>query len=389
APCGPQKYPKKRGSAELGLVIGMPISKIHAQPLETPRPLDVFLLLDQSGSMRWTDPENIRLEAARYFTKYLAAFYTDIFDHHLGLINFGTTAPVEAMVPLMPLDRQAISSIESKIVPLDLGDTSFINALQLAVQSFASAEEGRERAVVIFTDGEPDDPRKLSKEAYFKEIKEFVAKNMAEVSLYVVAVDVEGKYWPEDKQFWGEITRGRIFGLPSVKEAELDKIYSTILLELLRIPELHWDEVPEEGLEVKIDPYLEKVTFSVLKERAEVEFSLIRGDGEKVRPEDPDVAYSSGRLFEIYAISEPAPGMWKYTITKGRGRVEVGRAFIRVEAKLLQPLSPYPQGKTMELLASFRKRDGSPIKELPAYPLWMGARVIKPGVQKFLSSSRR
>ncbi|WP_176237266.1 hypothetical protein, partial [Candidatus Hakubella thermalkaliphila] len=83
------------------------------------------------------------------------------------------------------------------------------------------------------------------------------------------------------------------------------------------------------------------------------------------------------------------PGMGKETVTTGRGRGEVARAFIRVESKLLQPLSPYPQGKTMELLASFRKRDGSPIKELPAYPLWMGARVIKPGVQKFLSSSRR
>ena len=360
------------------LVIGLPILQVQAQPFETPRPLDVFLLLDQSEGMRWVDPENIRLEAARYFTNHLAAFYPDVFDLHLGLINFGTTAPVVKMVPLTPVDRQAIPYIERKIVPLDLGYTSFINALQVAAQSFASAAEGRERAVVIFTDGRPNDPRKLSTEAYFKEIQEFVAKNMAEVSLYVIAVGVEGRYWPEDKQLWEEITRGRVFELRAVDERELEKIYNTIVFQLLRIPELHWDEVPEEGLEVKIDPYLEKVTFSVLKENPEVEFSLIRGDGEKVRPEDPDVTYSSGRLFEIYAISEPAPGMWKYTITKGRGRVEVGRALIRVEAKLLQPLSPHPQGKTMALLASFRKRDGSPIKELPAYPLWMGARVMRP-----------
>ncbi|GFP31545.1 hypothetical protein, partial [Candidatus Hakubella thermalkaliphila] len=60
------------------LVMGLPILQVQAQPLETPRPLDVFLLLDQSEGMRWVDPENIRLEAARYFTKYLAAFYTDI-----------------------------------------------------------------------------------------------------------------------------------------------------------------------------------------------------------------------------------------------------------------------------------------------------------------------
>jgi hypothetical protein len=65
------------------LVTGLPILQVQAQPLETPRPLDVFLLLDQSEGMRWVDPENIRLEAARGFTRYLAAFYTDIFDCHL------------------------------------------------------------------------------------------------------------------------------------------------------------------------------------------------------------------------------------------------------------------------------------------------------------------
>ncbi|GFP37608.1 hypothetical protein HKBW3S44_01284 [Candidatus Hakubella thermalkaliphila] len=362
------------------LVMGLPILQVQAQPLETPRPLDVFLLLDQSEGMRWVDPENIRLEAARYFTKYLAAFYTDIFDHHLGLINFGTTAPAEKMVPLTPLDRQAISSIERKIVPLDLGYTSFINALQVAAQSFASGAEGRKRAVVIFTDGRPNDRRELTTEAYFKEIEEFVAKNIAEVSLYVIAVGAEGKSWSLDKQFWEEITRGRVFELRAVDEVELEKIYNTIVFQLLRISELHWDQVPEEGLEIKIEPYLDKVAFSVLKENPEVEFSLIRDDGEKVRPGDPDVTYySSGRLFEIYAISEPSAGIWRYTITRGRGRVEVGKALTRVEVKLVQPFSPHPQGKNMELLASFRKRDGSPIKELATYPLWIGARVIKPG----------
>lgn len=350
--------------------------------VEIPRPIDMFLLIDQSGSMKKTDPEGVRVEASRYLASFLAAHRTDVFDHRLGVINFGTTAPESEMLPLASLLGANLDLIKKRVIPLDLGDTSFISALQRASQEFKKEKErlDRQKAIVIFTDGEPYDPRKLSKEGYFQEIREFIYSELKDTAIYIVAIDATGSYWPKDKGYWNAIVGGRTFSITQMEERALDKIYGSIVMKLLKAPEIRWDNVPPEGLEVEIEPYLERVTFSIIKENPDVELVIIRENGQKLS-KDPSV-YSSGRLSEVYTVVDPSPGIWKYKIEKGKGKVEVGKAIIPVAVRFLSPISPHPKGKPMKIVASFLKRDGSPVKEHPAYRLWLGASLTTPEGQK-------
>jgi len=362
--------------------MGMPHA-MEGATIEVPSPIDVFLLIDQSGSMKQTDPEGARLEASKYLVGFLAAERTEVFDHRLGVIHFGTTAPADKMLPLTPLVEANLKSIKEKLVPLDLGDTSFIAALQRAAQGFQGVRREteapkRQQAIVIFTDGEPDDPRKLSKEAYFREIQDFVSKELAETAIYVVAIDAKGSYWPKDRRYWERIASGGTYRLERMDEKELEKVFTGILLKLLKRVEIKWDNVPAEGLDVEVEPYLERITFSILKENPEVRLTIRRANGQTLTQKDPDVRYFPGRRSEIFSVADPSPGRWKYEIEKGRGKVEVGKAVIPIEVRLRSPSSPHPQGKPMRVAATFLKRDGTPVKEHPAYRLWLGAKLITP-----------
>lgn len=367
-------------------VISIPL-KAEGAAAEILPPIDVFLLIDQSGSMKKTDPQGVRLEASKYLVDFLSADRTEVLDHRLGVINFGTTAPEEKMFPLMSLVEANLEPIKQKMVALDLGDTSFIAALQRAAQGFKKEKEAlkRQQAIVIFTDGEPDDPRKLSKEAYFHEIQHFVSKELPETTIYVVAIDAKGSYWPKDKRYWDQIVSERTYKLERMDEQELEKIFSGILIKLLKTAEIKWDNVPVQGLDVEVEPYLERITFSILKENPEVKLTILRENGQKLTEKDPGVKYYPGRVREIFSVADPSPGIWKYRIEEGRGKVEVGKAVIPIEVRLLSPYSPYPQGKTMSVVATFLKRDGTPVKEHRAYGLWLGAKVLTPeGKEQFV-----
>jgi len=353
------------------------------QQVTVPKPLDIFLAIDQSGSMKLSDPDNVRLNSAKYFIDFLAAHRSDYFNHRIGIINFGDKPPVnpdDEMVLLTDLSADKLEQLKAFIKAMNLGDTSFINALRKAHEGFLKAGDlkGRQKVIILFTDGEPDDSRKWSKEKYFAEISDFVAKNLNDCQLILIGIDARSVYWESDSKFWSEITNGRLYRLSKMEEKELDKIYSSIVTQLLRVPEIRWDNVPPEGLNVRIEPYLEKVTFSILKENPEVKLAIYQADGKIVSSKSKDVKYFQHDFSEIYSISDPEPGIWTYKIEKGKGKVEVGKTIIPIEVKLLSPQIPHPYGKPIKVRASFLKRDGSAVREHPGYRLWLGAKVITP-----------
>ena len=72
---------------------------------------DIFLLLDQSGSMNGyrghpaTDPDGLRVQASKYLIRNIAQKATSELPHRIGIVNFGTTAPADLTVPLTEVTR--------------------------------------------------------------------------------------------------------------------------------------------------------------------------------------------------------------------------------------------------------------------------------------------
>ena len=99
-------------------------------------PLAVWLLIDNSNSMYekdgvGSDPDLLRLDAARLFLSYLGVDEQDLV-HQAGVIFFGTGA--ETVVPLTPLtDDENRAALFSQISdPPRMGWTDHLVALQLA-----------------------------------------------------------------------------------------------------------------------------------------------------------------------------------------------------------------------------------------------------------------
>ncbi|HDR00479.1 MAG TPA: VWA domain-containing protein, partial [candidate division WOR-3 bacterium] len=169
----------------------------------TPRPLDIVLVLDQSSSMRWTDPENNRVEASRFFVDFLSSYWAREQDHRVGLVNFGDKKPpnpedeVHYLISLDTANLAERNRLLGRIKPLDLVYTSFIEAFRTARILFdqAPADRERQRVIVLLTDGEPDDTRRLSRAAYFEELIRYYNDSLAGCNLHVIGLDINDGYW--------------------------------------------------------------------------------------------------------------------------------------------------------------------------------------------------
>lgn len=126
------------------------------------RPYATALLLDQSGSIRQTDPTGAKLFSSKAFLDGLGA------DNHALLSAFASGA--SAVIPTPPLTvygpfRAGAAATEyfptlDSLASLVGGDTPLyqsIDALRQQVVSDASLPAGIARAMIVFTDGEDTD----------------------------------------------------------------------------------------------------------------------------------------------------------------------------------------------------------------------------------------
>ncbi|MEO0094128.1 MAG: vWA domain-containing protein, partial [candidate division WOR-3 bacterium] len=255
-------------------------------PQAIPKPLDIFLLLDQSGSMKQTDPQNNRIEAARFLVDYLASYWAKVQDHRVGLINFGDSIPPnpeDEMVGLTSLDtakRTKIDTLKQKIISLDLRDTKFIEAFRKAKKGFLIAQDTipRQKVIILLTDGEPDDQRRLTRDAYFREITTYFNDSLSDCHLYVLAIDINNRYWSSNEPYWRRIAR-YTERLVSVEEERLKEAFWRVTSMEMEVVAERWYRIPPEGLKVTLDPYLEGVTFTLHRELPQAEITILDPNG--------------------------------------------------------------------------------------------------------------
>jgi len=355
-----------------------------------PKPLDVLLLLDQSGSMIETDPQNNRIEAGRFLIDYLSSYWAKEQDHRLGVINFGDKPPLnpeDEIGELTSLDtskKDAVERLKQKIKPLDLGDTKFIDAFKKAKEEFSLKRDTipRQKVIILLTDGEPDDDRRWSRERYFNEIIDYFRNFLADCHLYVLGIDIPNRYWSYNEPYWRRIAK-YTERLVSVEEKKLKEAFWRVISMEMEAVAKEWFSIPPEGFKIFLDPYLEKVTFTFHREFSDAEVTIYDPKGRKIEEKLPEI----DKMVEtpktiIWKVEEPMPGEWLCKIERGEGKVEIGTAQIPIQPRLIYPKEIHPLGKPFVIWASFLRRDGRPIKEHRAYALKMGASLLSPGETK-------
>ncbi|WP_161685552.1 vWA domain-containing protein [Thermoanaerobaculum aquaticum] len=361
-------------------------------------PADIVLLLDQSGSMSKgdhpTDPTGLRATGSRSFVEFLAQRSSKEQPNRFGVVNFGSHAQRDHACPLTAIrshDDPALQTIFAKLKELDLGDTNIIAAIRLGMQLLregGSFEQPRNRALVLFTDGEPDDARNLSLAQYFAELSEFFQDQLkpSGVSLFVVGIDTVGTRWSATVPYWKGLAGSQyVFTTPNM--TALKAQFNRIVQRIWHLPEVEPVAVSSlSPVGFELEPYLASVEFHIFPTREGLTLNVRRPNGKIVEPgKDPDTPpIKRLTTFDLLVVRDPEPGRWLYEVVGGAGTVEVLRNPIPLHMRLLSPRAIHPQGKPMRLIAEFRRTDEKPVPSHRDYPLALTAEITTPSGKREL-----
>jgi uncharacterized protein YegL len=356
-----------------------------------PPAIDMVFVLDQSQSMGGghgevaTDPHGLRFQAVRYAIESLNLKSNAAAPHRVGLVQFGSNAPQDLAYPLTAVsDVSRIQALTGLLANRNLVWTNFTEALRRAA---ALLDEGgaiatdRLPAIILLTDGSPDDPRHLTRDGYFKEIAQVVAQDLqSRVSFYVIGIDTTGQFWHTDEPEWRNVTGGKTYGVSQV--SDLNGTFNDIVRDVLRLPQLPRDDIRPGRSPFDVGPYLEQIEFHIFG-AAPSKLSLLDPTGRPIRPQE-----WSGADYRILRVAKPAPGRWFYELG-GVAPVSVYRNEVPVRPRLVLPRLTNPIGKKMRVAAEILYQDDSSLDEHPDFPIRVTA-VIRAGdrVQRSMQLTR-
>lgn len=328
---------------------------------------DVMLAIDNSNSMFdkngvGSDPELRRIEAAQMFISYRGVD-SGSSSHRLGVIFFGGEA--KEVVPLTPLTSDDERSKMMSLIadPQRMEWTDPAAALTLSRKALlSSGQQGRERAVVLLTDGKPEwdhDPTPEESRAVIDDLRR-IGDQYAEdgIDLFVIllaneATDADPEIGTTYVPLWRSITEttgGRFY---QVRRADdLFTIYHDILLTLSAtesagpVVDTMLEGTPQQET-VVIEPNLARVTYLVRLSSTDVAATIHRPNGKRLKLDDPDVRHAGWGTTAIWGVTRPQSGEWQVRMG-GQGSVTVWKDFLplpqqeRVSDPSPTPLPPSP-----------------------------------------------
>jgi len=272
--------------------------------------LDFILILDESASMRYNDPERIRVDASRMFIDLLHP------NDRISIIGFGEKARIITPLVMTGSGRSLIESglatvgDQNNNLPQSHGRYSMIgDALKAADSLLKQRTNPRKSIILIFTDGEfqEDDIRPDVSLTNHLELTYNTARQLGDHGSLVVAcaftkaanLEILSRVAREGGGFTEEVNN------PS----EIKDVFIRILKSL---PGIGYDKI-EPGVATKTFDLEENVwKLSLLAIKAKpggpiVDITLIGPEGTKVEGELID-----SRLYTVLNVTNPKPG--QYTV---------------------------------------------------------------------------
>jgi len=287
-------------------------------PTPTPTPaspaLDLVLLIDSSGSTASTDRDNLRVNAAYFLLDYIQAIgEAQGVTHRFAAANFNTQ--VLDKIELTELKGDAA---KGKLVVRSQGGTDFGAPLEFALQQRNKSDKQNPMAVVLFTDGRPDPAPDLA--AYFQGLTPTLSSlQQPYVQVFVVAMGDT----PDVQAQWTRVVPPAHYRSVNAT-TDLAGVYHEFLASLLGLRTEARPTLLADGTEhiVTLEPYLEQVVFSVIKDNAKIQVTLLDPNKATV---PPSRAGGETDLHVIYTVVAPAPGTWRVQVKGGTARLYVDR----------------------------------------------------------------
>lgn len=276
--------------------------------------LDLVLLIDSSGSVESTDPEGFRVDAAYFLLDYAQAIgETQGITHRFAAANFSHTTSDE--MSWTPLEADAADGL---LIARSTGGTNFVSALDYAATQFAESPEAHSKAVIIFTDGDPDPAEPDLATHFARDIAPQMEQLPHDAQVYVVAIGVS----EEAEREWKTLLPPNHYYAVKEDISELDSFYHAILTDLLGLtPRPVRALEPDSEQVITLEPYLEQAVFAITKQDLGVRVAVQDPLGNA---REPDQGGPEER-HEIFVFGNPASGQWRVRARGGTAQVWVDR----------------------------------------------------------------
>lgn len=310
--------------------------------------ITIQLVIDNSNSMFdkagvGSDPELLRMDAARLFIEYLGVDDTR-FRPAAGLIFFGSAAnQVAAPVPLADTTRRAaLTALLTE--PERMGWTDQLGALQLARQGLTDA--GGRRVIILLTDGKPEwreNPTHAEQVAYLDDMARF-GRELGEqhIALFIIllagpATDGDAEIATIWQPMWEAMAAGTEDGrFLTIRNAQdLPEAYHDIVVALTDHQSdgaVIDDIITGQGLReaVAVEPGLARLTLVIRKSNPDTRITVRMPDNSTLSESaggNSPVSRTGGLLEEIWTVTDPGAGTWM-VLADGEGRLTVWKDYI-------------------------------------------------------------
>ena len=338
--------------------LSLPQQGVWAQT-NLPEQVAVILILDNSGSMRTSDPDNLRFTAARLFIALLDQ------GDAVGMIRFSTSSqPLTDGVMLLenPEQKKQLTQLFAPVPPD--GYTDIKSALQDTAAMLASGDlRQRETIIILLTDGKPEIPQPYP---------EYETETLAvgrSLGVPVLSIALTSAAQTPFLTRLAVETGGSV--LPADQASDLLDAYLEIFGQLKDRSVLGSGTTAVPGqieleVEPSLAPYIERISFIAVKP-ANAEIELMTPDGQVVTLDDPSLDFSMTEddRFIVLTLTQPPGGEWQLNVQGNRG-VALGRAVIRsrLRAAVISPVGYFEAGQPVLIVANLveDQEDGLPIK---------------------------
>jgi uncharacterized protein (TIGR03503 family) len=276
----------------------------HSQfgAVEEEKKVDAVLLIDSSGSMKYTDPQRLRDQAARLFVRFLGQNdRVSIFQFDQEVKRLTEFTPVS--VDTIKMIDEALQSVsdDGRFTDLELALSEALRVLQAESRSEA------QRVVILLSDGvmDPHPDRggagELTEKLFSQLLEEYKRER---ISVFTIGLSPEA-----DQAYLGNIARStNALKFDAKNVQDVHKSFSDLYLSLKK-PQLVAME--EGGFE--IDPRVDEATFYITRSDSSKEVALISPTRERVTYLDfpPGSKWYRGESYDVVTLKRPTSGVWR------------------------------------------------------------------------------
>ncbi|MBF0519982.1 MAG: VWA domain-containing protein [Nitrospirae bacterium] len=317
--------------------------------------IDVALAIDSSGSMKKTDPHNLRIAASKLFLLLLNG------KDRVGIMSFDTEA-----YPLKELDevgdKKIFLAAVNKVTSNGLY-TNIYKAIEKSLGMLGSDEmPEKTKIIILMTDGKMDTGNRNRDRMLEDKLKaELVEKaRVSNIKIFTIAFSDES-----DKELLEVISKktGGFYYIAKTPE-DLHHIFLSIF-EALKMPDmLPFDALGMDGNTFVIDNSIKELNLIIKKTSVKKQIMLKTPSGELYKSyKKPDnVTWFSSPSFDMVTIKNPPEGRWSVLNCTGKGN----KVFIITSLKLMTNFSNQEMfaGKTINIEAWFQNEKKEVVKDI-------------------------